>query len=88
VRRFGSPHELAAEVVSSSVDLKFRHPAVGFIRTDQVVEFKKYAAVLEEKDLLNEQLRSLRGQLNPEFRGSDESIKIEMRRASAHSGRL
>src|SRR5271169_3080167 len=48
VRRFGSPHELAAEVVASFVDLKLRHPAIGFVRTDQVVEFKKYAAVLEE----------------------------------------
>jgi hypothetical protein len=47
VRHFGTPHELALEVTTSFVDLKARKPAVGFVRANEAVDFKKYSELLE-----------------------------------------
>jgi hypothetical protein len=47
IRHFGSPHELALEVTTSFVDLIARRPAVGFVRANAAVEFKKYSEILE-----------------------------------------
>jgi hypothetical protein len=59
VRRFASPQELALEVTTSFVDLKARKPAVGFVRADQTVDFKKYSELLEENRDLKKRLQEL-----------------------------
>jgi Domain of unknown function (DUF4062) len=46
IRLFTTPHQLATEVIASFVDLMNRRPAVGFIRADQIVDYKKYSEVL------------------------------------------
>jgi hypothetical protein len=47
IRQFSTPQQLATEVITSFIDLKRTKPRVGFVRTDQAVEYKKYAEVLE-----------------------------------------
>ena len=47
VRKFSSPHELASEVITSFVDLKRTKPRVGFVRTNEAVDYKRYAELLE-----------------------------------------
>jgi hypothetical protein len=59
VRPFLTPHQLALEVTASVVSLKARRPAVGFVRADQTVDFKKYSELLEENRDLKEQLQQL-----------------------------
>jgi hypothetical protein len=59
VRHFSTPQELALEVTTSFVDLKARKPAVGFVRADQTVDFKKYSELLEENRDLKQQLQEL-----------------------------
>ena len=48
VRTFLSPHLLAEEVTTSFIDLKRTKRRTGFVRTDEVVEYKKYAELLEK----------------------------------------
>jgi hypothetical protein len=59
VRYFATPQELALEVTTSFVDLKTRKPAVGFVRADQAVDFKKYSEVLEANRELERRLQEL-----------------------------
>jgi hypothetical protein len=54
VRQFRSPHELALEVTTSFVQLIRDRPAVGYVRTDQAVDFKRYSELLEENNKLKE----------------------------------
>jgi Domain of unknown function (DUF4062) len=58
VRQFKSPHELALEVTTSSVQLIRDRPADGYVRTSASVDFKKYSEVLEENSRLKEALSS------------------------------
>lgn len=56
VREFKSPHELALEVTTSFVQLIRTRPAVGYVRTDASVDFKRYSELLEENNRLKEAL--------------------------------
>jgi Domain of unknown function (DUF4062) len=56
VRQYNSAHELALEVTTSFVQLIRDRPAVGYIRTDASVDFKRYSEVLEENNRLKEAL--------------------------------
>ena len=56
VRQFRNPHELALEVTTSFVQLIRDRPAVGYVRTDQSVDYKRYSALLEENNQLKERL--------------------------------
>jgi hypothetical protein len=58
VRQFKNPHELALEVTTSFVQLIHDRPAVGYVRTDASVDFKKYSEVLEENSRLKEALNA------------------------------
>ena len=60
VRTFTSPHQLAAEVTASFVDLKRTRPRTGFVRRDEVVEYKKYAELLKKVAYLEKQLLDLK----------------------------
>lgn len=55
---FSTPHELALEVMSSFPGLVERRPAVGFVRSNEAVEYKKYSEALEENNSLRQQLKS------------------------------
>jgi hypothetical protein len=58
VRPFKSPHELALEVTTSFVQLMRDRPAVGYVRTDASVDFKRYSELLEENRKLKEDLNA------------------------------
>jgi hypothetical protein len=60
VRQFRNPHELALEVTTSFVQLIRDRPAIGYVRTDQSVDFKRYSEVLEENNRLKEELSATR----------------------------
>jgi uncharacterized protein DUF4062 len=57
VRQFLNPHTLALEVTISFVQLIRDRPAVGYVRTSEAVDYKRYAALLEENNALKEQLK-------------------------------
>jgi len=57
VRQFTNPHELALEVTTSFVKLIRERPAIGYVRSTEAVDFKRYAALLEENNALKEQLK-------------------------------
>jgi hypothetical protein len=59
VRHFTTPQELALEVTTSFVDLKARRPAIGFVRADETVDFKKYSEILEANRDLERRLQEL-----------------------------
>jgi hypothetical protein len=59
IREFNTPHQLATEVIASFIDLKRTRPRVGFVRTNQAVEYKKYAEVLERATQLESRLATL-----------------------------
>jgi nucleoside 2-deoxyribosyltransferase len=56
VRLFKNPHELALEVTTSFVQLIRNRPAVGYVRADESVDFKRYSELLEENIRLKEAL--------------------------------
>jgi hypothetical protein len=56
VRGFRSAYELAQEVTTSFVRLIRERPAVGYVRSDSAVDFKRYSEVLEENKKLKEAL--------------------------------
>jgi putative proteasome-type protease len=58
VRQFKNPHELALEVTTSFVQLMRDRPAVGYVRTDESVDFKRYSELLEENNRLKEAVRA------------------------------
>jgi hypothetical protein len=64
VRQFTSPHELALEVTTSFIALIKSRPAVGYVRSDEAVEFKQYAHLLEENNSLKEQLKLAERSIN------------------------
>jgi hypothetical protein len=55
VKEFTNPHQLALEVTTSFVDLRRNNPRTGFVRTDQVVDYKRYAELLEKNAELESQ---------------------------------
>jgi Domain of unknown function (DUF4062) len=57
VRQYTNPHELGLEVTTSFVKLIRERPAEGYVRSNEAVEFKRYAALLEENNALKEQLK-------------------------------
>jgi predicted nucleotide-binding protein len=62
---FTAPHDLATQVTVSFVNLRDRHPAVGFIRADRAADIKRYIEVLEEKDALTRTLDELTSPFAP-----------------------
>jgi hypothetical protein len=58
VRQFRTPHELALEVTTSFVQLIRDRPAVGYIRSNDAVDYKRYAALLEENNQLKELIKN------------------------------
>src|SRR5262245_38483962 len=56
VRLFKNPDDLALQVTTSFNWLKRNRPAVGYVRADSAVDFKRYSEVLEENSRLKEAL--------------------------------
>jgi nucleoside 2-deoxyribosyltransferase len=56
VREFKNPDDLALQVTTSFNRLKRDRPAVGYVRADAAVDFKRYSEVLEENRRLKEDL--------------------------------
>jgi hypothetical protein len=76
VRAFTSPYQLAAEVTTSFVDLKRARPRTGFVRRDEVVEYKKYADLLEKVAYLEKQLLDSKMVEESPFIGHDRTVKF------------
>ena len=76
VRTFTSPHQLAAEVTTSFVDLKRTKPRTGFVRRDEVVEYKKYAELLEKVAYLEKQVLDSKAAEERPFIGYDVTVKF------------
>ena len=71
IREFLSPHP--SEVITSFVDLKRTKPRIGFIRTNEAVDYKKYAAILEKNAELEKRLNEL-GAIDQPFESFDVKI--------------
>jgi len=76
VRLFKNPHELALEVTTSFVQLIRDRPAVGYVRTDASVDFKKYSEVLEENKRLKEALSAAEQSLSAPFPARKKPIEL------------
>ncbi len=68
VRSFTNPHELASEVIISFVSLIREKPAEGYVRSSAAVEYKRYAASLEENNASKTRIRELEGYLERRLR--------------------
>lgn len=68
VRQFSNPHTLALEVTTSFVQLIKNRPAVGYIRTNEAVDYKRYAALLEEYQKEKNRADELAERLQPKLR--------------------
>ena len=75
VQQFTTPHELAAVVTTSFIQLIRQRPALGYVRSDQAVDFKRYAELLEENRKLKEQL-SRRDTTPQPFPASDMAFPL------------
>jgi hypothetical protein len=56
VREFNNPDQLANEVMHSFIDLRRIKPRIGFVRRDEVVDYRKYAELLEQLGQLKKEL--------------------------------
>jgi Domain of unknown function (DUF4062) len=79
IREFLSPHQLASEVITSFVDLKRTKPRIWFIRTNEAVDYKKYAAILEKNAELEKRLNDL-GAIDQPFESFDVKIVLALTR--------
>jgi hypothetical protein len=77
VRQFTTPHELALEVTTSFVKLIRERPAEGYVRSTEAVDFKRYAALLEENNSLKEQLKEQSVDTTV-FKGHDKLLKLDI----------
>ncbi|MDR3547529.1 MAG: DUF4062 domain-containing protein [Candidatus Pacebacteria bacterium] len=77
VSYFISSHELALQVTTSFVNERERHPAVGYIRTDQTVNLKKYTDLLEQKADIESQLAVLRRGSEGPFLHAQDLVTIK-----------
>jgi hypothetical protein len=59
VRFFENRHQLALEVTTSFIDLKRNKPRIGFVRTNEVVDYRKYAELLEKVNELKKESSEL-----------------------------
>src|SRR5262249_21627366 len=75
VRPFKNPHELALEVTTSFVQLIHDRPAVGYVRADAAVDFKRYSEVLEENNRLKETLSAAQ-QVTAPFPAHKKQIRL------------
>ena len=73
---FTAAHDLATQVTVSFVNLRDRRPAVGFIRTDQVADLKRYAEVLEENNQLRNEISMLKLVNISPFENSGEKVTL------------
>ena len=76
VRTFTNPHELALEVTTSFVKLIRERPSEGYVRSSEVVDYKRYASLLEENNALKEQLNAVRAIDTTPFKGHDKPVKL------------
>jgi nucleoside 2-deoxyribosyltransferase len=74
VRLFKNPDDLALQVTTSFNWLKRNRPAVGYVRADAAVDFKRYSEVLEENSKLKEALSAAQ-QLSP-FPAHEKQIQL------------
>lgn len=56
ITTYTNPHELAAQVMFSLVNLRVKYPTPGYVRADEAADLKKYVELLEENSLLKAQL--------------------------------
>jgi len=75
---FMSPHDLAAQVTVSFVNLRERRPAVGFIRADQAPDLRKYSELLEENNRLQKEISRLEHAEIKPFPEAFEKIKLSV----------
>jgi len=76
VRTFTNPYELALEVTTSFVQLIRDRPAVGYVRSNDAVDYKRYAALLEENSNLKEQLKRAEGEKISIFPANEKLLII------------
>lgn len=88
VQSFTTPHELSGQVLVSMVDLRERRPAVGFIRSNEIVEAKKYADLLEENARLRAELLAISNKVPNIFFGADEKYvaRIQVAEKGSNNG--
>jgi hypothetical protein len=82
-RPFRNPHELALEVTTSFNRLKRDRPAIGYVRADAAVDFKRYSELLEENSSLKETLSAAQ-QLSP-FPAHQKPIQLNIVRSAGGS---
>jgi hypothetical protein len=89
VRHFTTPQDLALEVTTSFVDLKARKPAIGFVRADQAVDFKKYSEALEANRALERRVQELSANAGPKLaEWFDSSIQLSLAHFDQNSGKI
>jgi hypothetical protein len=74
---FAAPDDLATRVTVSFVNLRERRPAVGFIRTDQASDLKKYADLLEENTRLRAEVARINSAELTVFPHAHEKISLK-----------
>jgi Domain of unknown function (DUF4062) len=88
VRAFTNPHELALEVTTSFVKLIRERPSEGYVRSNEAVDYKRYAALLEENTTLKEELKEAEQSLNvTPFTGYDKEFQVHIELHRQHEGR-
>lgn len=75
VREFKNPDDLALQVTTSFNWLKRNRPAVGYVRADAAVDFKRYSEVLEENNKLKEALNAAQ-ELTAPFPAHEKPIQL------------
>jgi hypothetical protein len=82
VRTFTNPHELGLEVTTSFVKLIRERPSEGYVRSDEAVDYKRYAALLEENNALKERLEAAKQSVDATlFKGQDRLFTLTIRLA-------
>jgi hypothetical protein len=78
VRQFDTPHELGLEVTTSFVRLIRDRPAIGYVRTNESVDYKRYAELLEENNELKERLKVADETAEVAFAAERRPIKLTL----------
>jgi hypothetical protein len=76
------------EVTTSFVKLIRGPPAEGYVRSNEAVEYRRYAELLEENNALKEQLIAAEQSLDTTaFKGHDRLFKLRVRKGAYQNGR-
>jgi hypothetical protein len=73
---FNEPNDLATQVTVSFVNLRERHPAVGFIRADRAPDLKRHAELLEENSRLRDEIAKLSSPTLVPFENASDKITL------------